>query len=83
MRAQAVPAPAGPPTLDDPAAAPTRSLLPKLSDPRLHLAATIISLQVIGQVGFHFQLSIAQILVALVTCAVLEVGIAMCASSTC
>ena len=37
-------------------------LLPKLSDPRLHLAATITSLQVIGQVGFHFQLSIAQIL---------------------
>jgi len=52
-------------------------LLPKLSDPRLHLAATITSLQVIGQVGFHFQLSIAQILVSLVTCAVLEVGIAL------
>ncbi len=52
-------------------------LLPKLSDPRLHLAATIISLQVIGQVGFHFQLSIAQILVSLLTCAVLEVGITL------
>ena len=52
-------------------------VLPKLSDPRLHLAATIISLQVIGQIGFHFQLSIAQILVALVTCAVLEVAITM------
>jgi hypothetical protein len=51
-------------------------LLPKLSDPRLHLAATITSLQVIGQVGFHFRLSIAQILVSLATCAVLEVGIA-------
>src|SRR5438874_10975751 len=51
-------------------------LLPKLADPRLHLAATITSLQVIGQVGFHFRLSIAQILVALVTCAVLEVAIA-------
>src|SRR6266446_6339927 len=51
-------------------------LLPKLSDPRLHLAATITSLQVIGQVGFHFQLSIAQILISLATCAVLEVGIA-------
>src|SRR6476646_10036596 len=52
-------------------------VLPKLSDPRLHLAATITSLQVIGQIGFHFQLSIAQILVALLTCAVLEVGITL------
>jgi Na+-translocating ferredoxin:NAD+ oxidoreductase RnfD subunit len=51
-------------------------LLPKLRDPRLHLAATIISLQVIGQVGFQFQLSIAQILVALATCGVLEFTIA-------
>ena len=51
-------------------------LLPKLRDPRLHLAATITSLQVIGQVGFHFELSIAQILVSLGTCAVLEVAIA-------
>ena len=51
-------------------------VLPKLKDPRLHLAATIVSLQVIGQVGFHFRLSIAQILVSLATCAVLEVGIA-------
>jgi Na+-transporting NADH:ubiquinone oxidoreductase subunit NqrB len=52
-------------------------LLPKLSDPRLHLAATITSLQVIGQIGFHFQLSIAQILVSLLTCAILEIGIAI------
>jgi Na+-translocating ferredoxin:NAD+ oxidoreductase RnfD subunit len=51
-------------------------LLPKLSDPRLHLAATITSLQVIGQVGFHFELSIAQILLSLATCALLEVAIA-------
>src|ERR1700688_2604952 len=52
-------------------------LLPKLSDPRLHLAATITSLQVIGQIGFHFEVSIAQILLALGTCAVLEIAIAM------
>ena len=50
-------------------------VLPKLNDPRLHLAATITSLQVIGQVGFHFRLSIAQILVSLATCAVLELAI--------
>src|SRR5262249_28977348 len=51
-------------------------LLPRLSDPRLHLAAVIISLQVLGQVAFDFKLSIAQILISLATCAVLEVGIA-------
>ena len=51
-------------------------LLPTLRDPRLHLAAVIVSLQVLGQVAFHFRLSIAQILVALLTCAVLEMGIA-------
>ena len=52
-------------------------LLPTLRDPRLHLAAVIISLQVLGQVAFDFRLSIAQILVSLLTCAVLEVGIAL------
>jgi ASPIC and UnbV/FG-GAP-like repeat len=51
-------------------------LLPTLRDPRLHLAGVIISLQVLGQVAFDFQLSIAQILVAVLTSAVLEVGIA-------
>ena len=51
-------------------------VLPKLRDPRLHLAATITSLQVIGQVGFHFQVSIAQILLAVGTSAVLEIAIA-------
>ncbi len=51
-------------------------LLPSLRDPRLHLAAVIVSLQVLGQVAFDFRLSIAQILISLLTCAVLEVGIA-------
>ena len=51
-------------------------LLPRLSDPRLHLAAVIISLQVLGQVAFDFRLSIAQILIAIGTCAILEMGIA-------
>ncbi len=51
-------------------------LLPSIRDPRLHLAAVIVSLQILGQVAFEFRLSIAQILVALLTCAVLEVGIA-------
>jgi ASPIC and UnbV/FG-GAP-like repeat len=51
-------------------------LLPTLTDPRLHLAAVIVSLQVLGQVAFDFQLSIAQVLVSLLTCALLEIGIA-------
>jgi hypothetical protein len=51
-------------------------LLPTLRDPRLHLAAVIVTLQVLGQTVFDFRLSIAQILVSLVTCAVLEVSIA-------
>src|ERR1700739_1465854 len=51
-------------------------LLPTLRDPRLHLAATITSLQVIGQIGFHFQLSLAQIPLALGQWAGLEMAIA-------
>jgi Na+-transporting NADH:ubiquinone oxidoreductase subunit NqrB len=51
-------------------------LLPSVRDPRLHLAAVIVSLQVLGQTAFDFRLSIAQILVSLLTCAVLEIGIA-------
>src|SRR5262245_55995091 len=51
-------------------------LLPKYRDPRLHLAAVIITLQVLGQTAFGFNLSIAQILIAIGTCGVLEIGIA-------
>src|SRR5207253_1619330 len=52
-------------------------LLPSVRDPRLHLAAVIVSLQVLGQATFSFQLSIAQILIAVGTCAALDVGIAV------
>ena len=52
-------------------------VLPKLEDPRLHLAATITSLQVLGQIAFHFDLSISQILLSLLTCAVIEVAITL------
>ncbi len=75
MSAQAAPAPSGPTFVIR--GRPYPVLLPKLADPRLHLAAVIISLQVIGQIGFHFELSIAQILIAIGTAAVLEVAIAM------
>jgi Na+-translocating ferredoxin:NAD+ oxidoreductase RnfD subunit len=52
-------------------------LLPTIRDARLHLAAVIVSLQVLGQAAFGFRLSIAQILISLGTCAVLEVAIAL------
>jgi hypothetical protein len=52
-------------------------VLPKLRDPRLHLAATITSLQVLGQIAFHFRLSISQILICLGTCAVIELAITL------
>ena len=51
-------------------------LLPTLRDPRLHLAGVIVSLQILGQVAFDFQLSIAQILVSLAVAGILEVAIA-------
>jgi hypothetical protein len=51
-------------------------LLPTLRDPRLHLAGIIVTLQVLGQVAFDFQLSIAQILVSLAVAGILEVAIA-------
>lgn len=47
--------------------------LPSACDPRLHLAATITSIQVMGQAFLGWELSIAQILVCLGTCAVIEV----------
>ncbi len=50
-------------------------LLPTLRDPRLHLASIIVTLQVLGQVAFDFQLSIAQILISLAVAAILEVAI--------
>jgi Na+-translocating ferredoxin:NAD+ oxidoreductase RnfD subunit len=50
-------------------------VLPSLRDPRLHLAAVIVSLQILGQVAFEFRLSIAQILISIGTCAVLEVAL--------
>jgi Na+-translocating ferredoxin:NAD+ oxidoreductase RnfD subunit len=50
-------------------------VLPRLTDPRLHLAAVILTLHVIGQTALRFDLSIAQILVALGTAGLLEAGI--------
>lgn len=51
-------------------------MLPKLEDPRFHLACVIISLQVLGQAVLGFDLSVAQILVSVGTCALIETLVA-------
>ena len=50
---------------------------PDVRDPRLHVALVVVSLQVLGQTVLHFDISIAQILIAVATCAVIEVGITL------
>jgi len=50
-------------------------LLPKLRDPRFKIAATIVSVHILGQVGLDFRLSIAQILAAVLTAMVLEIAV--------
>ncbi len=50
-------------------------VLPNIRDPRLHVAAVIITVHVIGQVGLGFRLSVPQILAAILTCAILEVAL--------
>lgn len=50
-------------------------VLPTARDPRVHLAAVIVSLQVLGQAALGFEVSIAQILVAVATCALLEAAV--------
>jgi len=49
--------------------------LPSIRDPRLHVAAVIITVHVLGQVGLGFWVSVPQILAAILTCAVLEIAI--------
>ncbi|HXG26410.1 MAG TPA: hypothetical protein VNL94_06120 [Candidatus Binatia bacterium] len=50
-------------------------VLPNIRDPRLHVAAVIISVHVLGQVGLHFWVSVPQILAAILTCWIIEVVI--------
>ncbi len=50
-------------------------ILPSLRDSRMHVAATLLTVQVLGQTVIDWDLSITQILVSLVTCFVLEIGI--------
>ena len=48
-------------------------VLPNVRDPRLHLAAVIISIHVLGQTALGFRVSVPQILSAIVTSALIEV----------
>lgn len=47
-------------------------LLPNVRDARLHVAAVIVTIHVLGQLGLGFHVSVPQILAAILTCAVLE-----------
>ena len=49
-----------------------RVVPPSIRDPRLHVAAVLLTLQALGQTVLHFRLSIAQIIACLVTGAVIE-----------
>ena len=51
-------------------------VLPSIRDPRLHVAAVIITVHVLGQVGLHFSASVVQILAAILACASIEVVLA-------
>lgn len=50
-------------------------VLPNVRDPRLHVAAVIITVHVLGQVALGFRVSVPQILAAILACAIIEVGL--------
>src|SRR5215203_3455492 len=50
-------------------------VLPNPRDARLQVAAVIITIHVLGQLGLGFHVSVPQILAAIVTCAVIEVAL--------
>jgi Na+-translocating ferredoxin:NAD+ oxidoreductase RnfD subunit len=49
--------------------------LPSIRDPRLHVAAVIVTIHVLGQVELGFQVSVPQILAAILTCALIDVAV--------
>ena len=51
-------------------------ILPSIRDARLHVAAVLLTLQVLGQTVLGFRLSVAQILVSLAVGALIEFGVA-------
>ncbi len=50
-------------------------ILPKIRDPRLHVAAVVITIHMLGQLGLNFWVSVPQILAAILTAAIIEVTI--------
>ena len=50
-------------------------VLPRLADSRLHVAAVVVTLHTLGQVGLGFHVSVPQILAAILTCAVIQVAV--------
>jgi Na+-transporting NADH:ubiquinone oxidoreductase subunit NqrB len=52
-------------------------VFPSLRDPRLKLSVVIIALQVLGQTSLGFKLSIAQILVTVGACAIVDVAVTL------
>jgi len=54
--------------------APIRFVRPRADDPRLTVALVITALQVLGQAGLGFKLSISQILVPVAVCGVIDVA---------
>ncbi len=50
-------------------------VLPSIRDPRLHVAAVVLTVHALGQVGLHFWVSVPQIIAAIGTCFLLEVAI--------
>ena len=50
-------------------------ILPSIRDPRLGIAAVVLSVHALGQLGLHFWVSVPQILVSILTCAILDFAI--------
>lgn len=50
-------------------------ILPKIRDPRLHVAAVVITIHTLGQLGLNFWVTVPQILSAILTAAVIEVTV--------
>lgn len=59
-----------------------RVLLPSIRDPRLHVAAVLLTLQALGQTVLGFRLSIAQILACLAAGALIEFGVSFLKDKT-
>ena len=49
-------------------------VLPSVRDPRLHLAATILTIHLLGQTVLGFRVSVPQVVTAILTCALIEVA---------